>query len=416
MPIPPDLPTSIVKPGTLIVVGVSGGPDSMALLHYLHGLQYPILVASFNHNLRPESDDDINFVREVSASLGLPFISGSGDVGAYASAQGLSTEEAARELRYKFLFGEAQKARAGAVAVGHTSDDQAETVLMHFLRGAGLAGLKGMPALVFLPVFSETIPLVRPLLSWTRAETEAYCLAHDVQARIDSTNADTQYFRNRLRHELIPTLEQYNPKITQTLAKTALTLQGDHDLLMRLIDDAWTNVVTLIGKDFVEFNKVGLEKLEPALIRHIFRRAAFQLKPGLRDVDFEALERAVSLRPVDLAGGLKTTLELNRLYLTADEESLPTDAWPLVKEAFSLESGSFELENGWRVDCTADGGKNILSEALSNTDPFSAWLDASAGRAGLYVRNYRQGDRFEPLGMPLVTVGRVCCRRFSGSQ
>ncbi len=158
-------------------MGVSGGPDSLALLHYLRGAGYPLLVASFNHHLRPEAGADVAHVQKIAEGLGLPFVTDSADVAAYAAANGLSTEEAARELRYRFLFRAAREAEAQAVAVGHTADDQAETVLMHFLRGAGLAGLKGMPPRVILPGFDAEIPLVRPLLGWTRAQTEGQKIA-----------------------------------------------------------------------------------------------------------------------------------------------------------------------------------------------------------------------------------------------
>lgn len=399
-----DLATSNLQPGILITAGVSGGPDSLALLHFLHSLHYPLQVASFNHCLRPGADADISFVREFAAGLGLPFVTSSADVTAHAAAQGLSIEEAARELRYQFLFREARKAGAQAVVVGHSADDQAETVLMHFLRGAGLSGLKGMPARVILPVFDPEIPLVRPLLNWTRANTEAYCRLHDLKPRIDPTNTDTKYFRNQLRHELLPILEQYNPQIRQTLARTALALQGDYDLLNELIEAAWQKTVRSTGKEFVEFERVELEKLAPVLSRNLFRRAAFKLSPGLRDVDFEALGRAATLKPVDLAGGLKTTLEGDRLYLTTNEAALPTASWPQISEPFSMAVGRVALGAGWFLTCQKISGSNLYAEASVNPDRFSAWLDADLAGDRLWVRTVRSGDRFEPLGMPRQSI------------
>ena len=400
-----DLTTALdLEPGILITAGVSGGPDSLALLHFLHSLHYPLLVASFNHRLRPGAGADIDFVREFAANLGLPFVTGSADVAAHAAALGLSIEEAARELRYQFLFGEARKAGSQVVAVGHTADDQAETVLMHFLRGSGLAGLKGMPARIILPVFDPEIPLVRPLLNWTRADTEAYCRQNDLKARIDSTNTDTHYFRNRLRHELLPILEQYNPQIRQSLARTALTLQRDYGLLNELIEAAWQKTVKSSGPEFVEFERAELEKMNPGLTRNLFRKAAFELRPGLRDIDFEALERAATLKPVDLAGGLKTYLETGSLYVTSSEAALPSTAWPQLSTPFDLVAGRTALGNGWFLTCQEMGADNLQVEARSNPDKFTAWLAADLSSGRLQARAYISGDRFEPLGMPRQTV------------
>jgi tRNA(Ile)-lysidine synthase len=395
-----------LDPGKILVVGVSGGPDSLALLHYLlhlgngpQSLPYPLLVASFNHRLRPEAEADVAFVQQLAAAWGLPFVTDSADVGSYAEGQGLSLEEAARELRYRFLFRVAREAGAQAVAVGHTADDQAETVLMHFLRGAGLSGLKGITPRVILPVFEAEIPLVRPLLNWTRAQTEAYCRKHGLTPRLDETNADTTYFRNHLRHELLPELEKYNPQIRQTLAKTALTLQGDYELLNELIEAAWQKAVTHAGNGFVEFERRQLEKLAPALRRNLLRKAAFLLQPGLRDVDFEALERAATLKPVDLAGGLKTILEGEKLFLTADEASLPCDA-PWIGEQLSVTGDSVNLGNGWALMCEPAQPEDWSLK----TDHWSAWFDADLVEGRLQVRPVRAGDRFEPLGMRGQTV------------
>jgi tRNA(Ile)-lysidine synthase len=402
-----------LEPGRTLVVGVSGGPDSLALLHYLHNLgghkicPYPLLVASFNHRLRPEAGADVAFVQGIAEELGLPFVTDSADVAAHAEAEGLSLEEAARELRYRFLFRAARENGAQAVAVGHTADDQAETVLMHFLRGAGLSGLKGMPPRIILPVFDAEIPLVRPLLGWTRSQTEAYCRIHGLNPRIDNTNADTAYFRNRLRHELLPELEKYNPQIRQTLAKTALALQGDHDLLNELVEAAWQKTVTHADSDYVEFGRGQLESHSPALRRSLFRKASFLLKPGLRDVDFEALERAATLTPVDLGGGLKTIIEGDVLYLTDDESILPM-SFPQVNNQCSVTGNQCDLGNGWFLTCET---LNTTYWSL-NADPWSAYFDAdltenspSTGlRTRLRVRPVRSGDRFEPLGMRHQTV------------
>ena len=384
-----------------LLVAVSGGPDSLALLHFLRGLNYPLICATFNHRLRPEAADEAAHVRQVAESLDVPFVTDSADVAAYAGAEGLSIEEAARTLRYRFLFRAAREAGAQAVATGHTADDQAETVLMYFLRGAGLSGLKGMSARVVLPVFDPEIPLVRPLLAWQRADTEAYCRENGLAPLYDPSNADTTYFRNRLRHELIPTLESYNPRIRQALVRTALALQGDEVLLAEVVDAAWQKSVLEQGTVFVAFDRTALESASPALRRNLFKRAAFTLRPGLRDVDFAALERAAALRPSDLAGGLRLFVEGAKIYLAASEADLPSSDWPQVGEQYSLGAN-------WRLTC-----QPVLPSTENwtlNTDNWSAWLDADlvgdtlTGTSRLRVRAMCAGERFQPLGMSGASV------------
>ena len=156
--------TCQLTPDRNILVGVSGGPDSLCLMEALRQVGYPIIVAYFNHRLRPDSEIEANALEKTVARKMVSSVFEEGDVRGYAESEGLSIEEAARTLRYRFLFEQARAYEAQAVAVGHTADDQVETVLMHFLRGAGLTGLKGMSYRAFLPAFDENIPVVRPLL------------------------------------------------------------------------------------------------------------------------------------------------------------------------------------------------------------------------------------------------------------
>src|SRR5512135_1332728 len=147
-----------------IIAGISGGPDSLCLMNVLRKAGYHLIVAHFNHKLRPDADADANIVEQTAGRLNIASVIQSGDVRAFADAEKLSIEEAARSMRYRFLMEQARHSHAQAVAVGHTADDQVETVLMHFIRGAGLNGLKGMPYRSNLREFDPEIPLVRPLL------------------------------------------------------------------------------------------------------------------------------------------------------------------------------------------------------------------------------------------------------------
>jgi tRNA(Ile)-lysidine synthase len=212
-----------------IIVGVSGGPDSLCLMEALRQAGYKVIVAHFDHQLRPESADDAHAVEKIASRLMLASMIDGADVRAHAELNKLSIEEAARNLRYRFLFGLAHDYDAQAVAVGHTADDQVETVLMHFLRGSGLAGLKGMSHCTIVETFDPLIPIIRPLLDYWREETVVYCAANGLRPHYDSTNDSLNFQRNRIRHLLLPTLESYNPKFREAVHRMSQSLKADHD-------------------------------------------------------------------------------------------------------------------------------------------------------------------------------------------
>jgi tRNA(Ile)-lysidine synthase len=406
-----------LDPSRPVLAGISGGPDSLCLLGILQEAGYRVIVAHFNHQLRPEADLEAASVSDRARQLGLLFVTASADVHAYAEAQGHSIEEAARLLRYRFLFEAARKHKAQAVAVGHTADDQVETVLMHFVRGAGLAGLKGMEYRTILPTFDAEIPLVRPLLALWRTDTESYCQAHNLEAHFDLSNADTVFFRNSLRLSLIPELEKYNPQIKEALFRTAQALQGDYSVLQDVLQVAWKDVLRDTGRGWVAFDEAGLAGLSTGLRRNILRRAAELLRPDERDFGFEALERAASFiekpsgRQVDLANGLYLFVENGRTTLAAYQADLPFAQWPQVKQQLIISSQiiatrdqHLELENGWIL--TAKALPLKAEDWSQGSDNWSVWLDADRlPRDDLVIRPRRRGDVFSPLGMGGQTVG-----------
>ncbi|MGD9093773.1 MAG: tRNA lysidine(34) synthetase TilS, partial [Anaerolineales bacterium] len=206
-----------LNPDKLVLAGISGGPDSLCLFDLLQRLGYQVVVAHLNHHLRPESAAEAEVVQSLSEAAGYKVVIGVSEVKQYAEEHALSVEEAGRLLRYQFLFEKGREFGAHAVAVGHNADDQAETVLMHILRGSGLSGLRGMSYYSLPNPWSDRIPLVRPLLCVWREEIIVYLRERDIKPIIDASNLDTAYARNRLRHELIPTLETYNPAIRKAL-------------------------------------------------------------------------------------------------------------------------------------------------------------------------------------------------------
>ncbi len=390
-----------------ILLGVSGGADSLCLLGTLHDQGYPLIVAHFDHQLRPESAADARFVAQIAEQYGYPFVTESADVAEFAKKHHQSIEEAARNLRYRFLFEQARRHNAQAVAVGHTADDQVETVLMHFLRGAGLSGLKGIEPRTILPAFDREIPLIRPILHLWRADTVAYCTAHDLHPLEDPSNASLDYFRNRLRHKLIPELENYNPRFRETLQRTSLALQGDYALISELTRTTWQQILIAETQTYTSFQLSAFSKLSPPLIRNLIKFSMEKLLRGPSGISFSTLDRAARFitsfqraQRLDLVSGLVLLKERDTLYLADSSQSLPLDAFP------QLPTKASEVFKASEVSCEVSFGAWILTAKrlssapkLKNADPFRVTLDAESLGENLSLRPRRAGERFCPLGM-----------------
>jgi tRNA(Ile)-lysidine synthase len=400
-----------LSPDQPLLVGVSGGADSLALMHALHQLGYSLVIAHLDHGLRPESAADADYVRQKAEELGLPFVSARMDVRAMAARDGLSLEEAARQVRYDFLFEQARQAGAQAVAVAHHADDQVETVLMHFLRGAALSGLSGMAYRRIMPVWDAAIPLVRPLLDLWREDIETYLGEMGWVAREDLTNQDTRYFRNHLRHDLIPELEGVNPKFKDVVRRMADVLGEEDRFLDALADQAWAACFREADEGSVVLGRREFLELEKALQRRVLRRAVGLLRPDLRDIGFEAIERglAFAVEPtesgrMDLAARLNLVVLDERLLVKTWSAALPEDDLPLLPEVGYVgllgEGGSLTLAYGWVLALDllemAPGLAVIEAQQL---DPNEAWLDAATLRLPLSVRAKQEGERWQPLGL-----------------
>ncbi len=215
-----------------LVVAVSGGPDSVCLLHILVKLQkelgIAINVAHLNHQLRgAEADADAQYVAELARQLDVPIIIDSRNVKAYQTRQRISMEEAAREVRYDFLAEVAESVGTDRVAVGHTVDDHVETILMHLIRGTGTRGLRGLQPLSPWQSSGGSLNVIRPLLPVSRQETVDYCHQNRLFPRIDTSNQSLSPLRNRIRHQLLPLLRSYNPKVDESLLRTARIAADD---------------------------------------------------------------------------------------------------------------------------------------------------------------------------------------------
>lgn len=400
-----------LSPDAPVIAGVSGGPDSLSLLNILRQAGYPVIAAHFNHQLRPDSSSDANVVEQTASRLNVASVVESGDVRAFAEERKLSIEDAARVMRYQFLMAQARRVKAQAVAVGHTADDQVETVLMHLIRGAGLDGLKGMSYRTIIEAFDPGIPVVRPLLGVWREETTVYCAANGLRPRHDPSNASLDFFRNRLRHLLIPTLESYNPRFREVLWRTSSSLAGDHEILSRVVDEAWKLCVLQEGEDFVAFDSAALAQRPVGLQRNLVRRAIERLGSHEQDAGYTTLERAARFiseeehrARMDLAGGLHLLREGNLIYIVAGNITLPIERWPQMPAGQDVlpvgVPGQVKLAGGWKLACERWNMASLaLEQARSNENPFQVWLNAKGMDDELELRVRRDGDRFEPLGM-----------------
>jgi tRNA(Ile)-lysidine synthase len=395
-----------LAPDKPLVVGVSGGPDSLALLDALVRLGLSLRVAHFDHQLRAESAAEAAQVAQMAAQRGVPYELGQGDVAAMARAERRSLEESARELRYRFLFDCARRSGAQAVAVAHTADDQVETVLMHLLRGAGLSGLKGMTPISHLPVWDAHIPLARPLLGVWRCDVEAYCQAEGLNPLQDASNQSDDFFRNRLRHTLLPELERYNPQVKASLLRTANALAGDWEALEAVLDQAWAALAVDCRVGRCSVARLTLANLPLGLQRAALRRMATLVRPDLRDLDFASVARAVDFitqptrsRRLQLPQGLRLEWEEERLALVDGAAPLPFEpSWPQLAagQAAQLAPGGVApLAGGWRL--RAEVGDPPVDPHAAG--PEEAWLDCDALALPLQVRSARVGERFQPLGM-----------------
>lgn len=397
-----------VQTDTTILLGVSGGADSLCLMDALWRLGLRLHIAHLDHGLRPESGADAQAVARMARARGLPFTCQRAPVADHANRFALSIEAAARELRYRFLFAEALAVGAQQVMVAHTADDQVETVLFHLMRGSGLEGLGGMPYRALPNSWSQDIALVRPLLDFWRVEIESYLSENNLTALQDPTNQDPAYFRNRLRHQALPYLEELRPGFRRALLRLAAIAQDENELVGEWAEAAWAQVLAEQRPRALALRRQALADQPLALQRRLLRRAALVLNPG-GGLDFAATERARSLLAgspapirIDLTNGLWIRRQDDLLWLAAWDSDLPGADWPqLPAEPQVLDvPGRASLQSSWMLDAQRVEDDSLLERFQTNRDPYQAWLDADSLQLPLLVRARLPGDRLSPLGMP----------------
>ncbi len=313
-------------PRARLVVAVSGGADSVALLHALCQLraewQLTLHVAHLDHGVREASRDDAECVRDLASRWEVPASIERRDVPAACRREGWSLEDGARRIRYEFLLEVARRQSASAIALAHTADDQAETVLMRLVRGTGLMGLGAIPFTRQL----EEMRIVRPLLEVWRREVVAYLTQVGVAHREDATNADPRFVRNRVRHELLPLLEQhYNPNIKRTLTQLAEQSRLDYAYLQAAAERQWKRVVKAAPSTHVAITVASFIKQPKALQRQLIRQAIHRVRGDLTQFEFRhwlEIEQLFYEQPVgsivDLPAGVQLRREQDRVMCHRD--------------------------------------------------------------------------------------------------
>ncbi len=384
----------LFTPGDTIIVAVSGGADSTALLDLLANLPEfsPRLVAAhLNHCLRgTESDSDEEFVRGLAARYDIPMESRRIDVKNMAKKQGLNLEDAGRRARLSFLNEVRTRRQATAIALAHHGDDQAETVLMRLLRGSGMTGLAGMSC-------QNGHGIIRPLLNISRAEIEEHLKLRGLSYREDASNQDTSFLRNRIRHELLPLLKQYNPAIRERLTATAALLADENELLNQLTEKIVVRACRFDGDTAVCDIRILQEEPLP-LRRRLFRQVLGKLAGSLdhfSNTHIASLEHLInSPRPnatLNLPQGVVALREYDTLKFRLPRAASAAMAYELAID----KPGRYELPDGSSLTVKFVTVPIDFSDSAADI----AWFDLDKAPFPWHVRTFRDGDRMVLLGM-----------------
>lgn len=385
----------MLVPGDLCIVGVSGGPDSVCLLHILHELmgelEIRLVVAHYDHGLREKEDEaETRFVRRLATTMALPFESEKASLLGEGTTSSL--EEKARNARYAFFGRLKDRLLAQKIALGHNLNDQAETVLMRLLRGSGPSGLTGIPP-------SRENTFIRPLIDIQREEIESYLRARDLSYVIDSSNLQTDYLRNKIRLKLLPQLLEYQPRLIEHLGQLARIMGNDNNYLEAQAED-WVaeeaeqkaeGYIFIPARSFVELP----EPIRNRVTRHLLRKVG----KNLRRIDHGHIESVHILAKSKNPQGtlnLPNGLTVKRVYDKLAFMGGNTDKF--VAFHYHLDGvGTYYLEEIERSitleEMERDTDLNLQSQE------WTAYLDADKLQYPLILRNFRAGDRFVPLGM-----------------
>jgi len=404
----------LIEKGDKVLVAVSGGPDSVALLMALiqlsKKLKFTLAAAHLNHRLRgKEADEDANFVKALAKSLNIPLASKEVDIKSLKQRRGGSIEEVARDERYAFLCSTAAKMGCNKIALGHNLNDNAETTLMNLLRGSGVKGLGGIPPHRQM----NGVELIRPLIAVTRKEILAYLRRRKAKYRTDSTNVDTTFKRNRIRHKLIPLLgRDYNPKVTLILGETARVMRQTNQYLESEVQRLTGDLVKPCNAGFC-LKRKELLSLHPFIRKELFR--------GLLTTRFNITPELSLLEKMDrfIAAGrsgkinISNSVAVYRQYSDIIVGKTPEDVENFEKR-ISIPARTFLGYFGTQFSAEiVNNRKEAVNREQKPPAFFDVWENICGGKPAefqeflnadnlpeekLIIRNRRSGDRYQPIG------------------
>ena len=409
----------MVNDNDRILIGLSGGPDSVALTYILHSLRHTLgielITAHFNHQLRGNAGEDENFCRKLSRELGLTFVIGTDDISLRARQTKESLEDTARKARYLFLSEQAARYSCAAVAVGHSQDDQAETLMMRLIRGSGMRGLASIYPIVANCNFAETsskLRLIRPLLEVDRREIKVFLSKNQIAYREDPSNSDKRFTRNRLRHDIIPAIVAgFNPRLTETLSASAEIFRAEEDY-MNMMSHKWFNQIAERSNDKIKISVSLLNNEHLALVRRVVRLAFYYLRGTTRNLSKRNVDSLLSMLKPGKSGreihlpGVIVKRSFDQLILSKMSARIPAKRNLNVKKGYNTYEYLFTIPS--RISVRE--GRGSLTSRLATPAQVGKVLEPAAGNSvvvgltskvlELKIRSWRPLDRFQPIGAP----------------
>ncbi len=387
---------NMIESGDKILIGLSGGPDSVFLFHVLNEikneLNFSLYIAHINHGVRGEEAlRDEKFVENLALENNIPYYLKTANMDEYAKENNLSSEEAGRKLRYDFFYHILDKINGDKIAVGHNKSDQAETILMRFFRGTGIDGLRGMEYKVG--------KIIRPILNIEREEIENYLIENNYEFKLDHTNLETIYNRNKIRLETIPHIEKnYNPNIIDTLFRTADNFKADSDFLYEYTKKAYDNMLKLDIEGEIILNKEKLLEEHNSIKSRVIRYSIGNILGNLQGITqkhivdtLEFIENSETGKSINLIKNIIIKLEYENIIISNKDDSNKD------KYSYILNIGKNNLEELnliIDIDLIDIDGYKVLKDEHN-----TKYFDYSKIEGDLYLRNRRNGDIFFPLGM-----------------
>jgi tRNA(Ile)-lysidine synthase len=381
---------SMLSGGEKILIGLSGGPDSVCLLHILNnlkdGFRLDLHALYIDHGLRPEeTPEEVDFCKILCENLNVPFLTKTIEVKSYAKGKKINKQDAARELRYRVFEETAYEVNAHKIALGHTADDQLETFFMRFFRGSGPKGLSGIP-----PVRGN---IIRPLIETERREIEEFLDEQGINHITDSSNLKKNYLRNRLRLSFIPEIKKINPHITQTLSGTMDILREEEKYFDIIVTKTLMKLICRKTDSRIELFLIPLEAMEKVILRRVLRRAIDATK-GLRGIEFTHIEDIIDL--------IKQGRQGDRLCLPKELKVIKNYSTLVITSETPQKLGTFTLAVPGEVflnEIRAAIKASIDDKADSYGDKKTmAVFDADKTGSIIIVRSREKGDFFYPAG------------------